>query len=111
MERIRGIQVVGMVLSLVGVVIFLADKARGGVGIATVGDLLSLLAALFYAAYTVSLKPLLSRYLIAGEGRLTGSYLALITVHSALATLAPLRPRAARLAAPDRALDRRRVAN
>jgi hypothetical protein len=32
---------------------------------------------------------LLSRYLIAGEGRLTGSYLALITVHSALATLAP----------------------
>lgn len=32
---------------------------------------------------------LLSRYLIAGEGRLTGSYLALITVHSALATLEP----------------------
>src|SRR3981081_1562923 len=62
MERIRGIQVVGMVLSLVGVVIFLADKARGGVGIATVGDLLSLLAALFYAAYTVSLKPLLGKY-------------------------------------------------
>ena len=62
MERIRGIQVLGMVLSLVGVMIFLADKARGGVGIATVGDLLSLLAALFYAAYTVSLKPLLGRY-------------------------------------------------
>jgi len=50
------------VLSLAGVVIFLADKARTGVGIATLGDLLSLLAALFYAAYTVSLKPLLSRY-------------------------------------------------
>jgi drug/metabolite transporter (DMT)-like permease len=62
MERIRGVQVIGMVLSLVGVVIFLADKARAGVGIATIGDLLSLLAALFYAAYTVSLKPLLGRY-------------------------------------------------
>lgn len=32
---------------------------------------------------------LLSRYLIGGEGRLTGSYLALMTVHGALATLAP----------------------
>jgi drug/metabolite transporter (DMT)-like permease len=62
MERIRSVQLLGMVLSLVGVVIFLADKARGGVGIATIGDLLSLLAALFYAAYTVSLKPLLGRY-------------------------------------------------
>jgi drug/metabolite transporter (DMT)-like permease len=42
--------------------IFLADKASHGIGIATAGDLLSLLAALFYAAYTVSLKPLLGRY-------------------------------------------------
>ena len=62
MERIRRVQVLGMALSLLGVVIFLADKARGGIGIATAGDLLSLLAALFYAAYTVSLKPLLARY-------------------------------------------------
>ena len=62
MERIRPIQVAGMLISLVGVVIFLADKARAGVGIATLGDLLSLLAAFFYAAYTVSLKPLLGRY-------------------------------------------------
>jgi drug/metabolite transporter (DMT)-like permease len=62
MERIRRIQVLGMVVSLVGVMIFLADKASHGIGIATAGDLLSLLAALFYAAYTVSLKPLLGRY-------------------------------------------------
>ncbi|MDQ6918833.1 MAG: DMT family transporter [Candidatus Dormibacteraeota bacterium] len=62
MERIRASQVLGMFLSLAGVALFLADKARGGVGIQTLGDLLSLLAALFYAAYTVSLKPLLSRY-------------------------------------------------
>ena len=62
LERIRPIQVAGMLLSLVGVVFFLADTARGGVGIATLGDLLSLLAAFFYAAYTVSLKPLLGRY-------------------------------------------------
>ena len=62
MERIRLIQVAGMLVSLAGVAIFLADKARGGIGIATQGDLLSLLAAFFYAAYTVSLKPLLGRY-------------------------------------------------
>jgi drug/metabolite transporter (DMT)-like permease len=62
MEPIRRIQVLGMGISLVGVVIFLADKASKGIGIATTGDLLSLLAALFYAAYTVSLKPLLERY-------------------------------------------------
>jgi drug/metabolite transporter (DMT)-like permease len=62
MERIRRIQVLGMVVSLVGVVIFLADKASRGVGIATAGDLVSLAAAFFYAAYTVSLKPLLGRY-------------------------------------------------
>jgi drug/metabolite transporter (DMT)-like permease len=62
MERIRSSQVLGMVISLAGVVIFLADKASHGIGIATAGDLLSLLAALFYAAYTVSLKPLLGRY-------------------------------------------------
>jgi drug/metabolite transporter (DMT)-like permease len=62
MEQIRGIQVLGMLVSLVGVAIFLADKARYGVGIQTLGDVLSLLAAVFYAAYTVSLKPLLSRY-------------------------------------------------
>jgi drug/metabolite transporter (DMT)-like permease len=62
MERIRRFQLLGMLLSLAGVVVFLADKARGGIGIQTLGDLLSLLAALFYAAYTVSLKPLLGRY-------------------------------------------------
>jgi drug/metabolite transporter (DMT)-like permease len=62
MEPIRRLQLLGMALSLAGVAIFLADKARGGFGIATAGDLLSLLAALFYAAYTVSLKPLLARY-------------------------------------------------
>jgi drug/metabolite transporter (DMT)-like permease len=62
MERVRRIQVLGMVISLAGVVVFLADKASHGIGIATVGDLLSLLAALFYATYTVSLKPLLGRY-------------------------------------------------
>src|SRR4030088_681988 len=46
MERIRGVQVIGMVLSLVGGVIFLADKARGGVGIPTIGHLVRPPAAL-----------------------------------------------------------------
>jgi drug/metabolite transporter (DMT)-like permease len=62
MERVRPVQVLGMLISLAGVVVFLADKARGGIGVSTIGDLTSLLAALFYAAYTVSMKPLLSRY-------------------------------------------------
>lgn len=62
MERIRGVQVVGMLISLAGVMLFLADKARGGVGIQTSGDLLSLLAAAFYACYTVAMKPLLRHY-------------------------------------------------
>jgi len=36
---VRPVQVVGMLISLAGVVVFLADKARGGIGIATIGDL------------------------------------------------------------------------
>jgi len=62
MERIRGVQVMGMLVSLAGIVLFLADKARGGFGTQTAGDLVSLLAAGFFACYTVSMKPLLARY-------------------------------------------------
>jgi drug/metabolite transporter (DMT)-like permease len=62
MERISLTQLAGMLVSVGGVAVFIADKALGGIGIGTVGDLVSLLAAFFYAAYTVAMKPLLSRY-------------------------------------------------
>ncbi|MGI8550783.1 MAG: DMT family transporter [Dehalococcoidia bacterium] len=50
----------GMLVSLAGAVIFLLAK-RGG-GAAELGDLLSLLAAVCYAAYVVVNKPLAMRY-------------------------------------------------
>jgi drug/metabolite transporter (DMT)-like permease len=62
MERISLGQLVGMLVSVAGIGVFIADKALGGIGIGTVGDLVSLAAAFFYAAYTVAMKPLLSRY-------------------------------------------------
>ena len=62
MERIGAAQFAGMLVSVAGIAVFMADKALGGIGLGTVGDLVSLGAAFFYAAYTVSQKPLLSRY-------------------------------------------------
>lgn len=62
MERITLTQFAGMLVSVAGIAVFIADKALGGIGIGTVGDLVSLAAAFFYAAYTVAMKPLLSRY-------------------------------------------------
>jgi len=62
MERIAPSQFLGMLISVAGVMVFIADKALGGIGIGTLGDLVSLAAAFFYAAYTVAMKPLLARY-------------------------------------------------
>ena len=52
----------GMLLSLAGVVLFMLPAMRRGVSVGGIGDLVSLVAALFFAAYTVASKPLLSRY-------------------------------------------------
>ena len=56
----------GMLLSLVGVVLFMVPALRSGgargAGGGVAGDLVSLAGAFFFAAYTVTSKPLLSRY-------------------------------------------------
>lgn len=59
----------GMLLSLAGVVVFVvpavrgtAGRGAGGAALGVTGDLVSLAAALCFAAYTVTSKPLLSRY-------------------------------------------------
>ena len=43
-------------------VVFLSDKAADGLGAASAGDLISLAAAGFFAAYSVANRPLLARY-------------------------------------------------
>ncbi len=52
----------GLLLSLVGVGVFMSDKILAGWSAAGLGDLITLLASAFYAAYTVLLKPLTVRY-------------------------------------------------
>ena len=62
LEQISRVQLLGMLVSFGGVAVFLADKAVGGIGLGTVGDLVSLAAAFFYGAFTVSQKTLVGRY-------------------------------------------------
>jgi len=62
LERIAVGQVVAMVVSLCGVVLFLGEKVQVGLRGASLGDLISLAAAFFFAAYSVANKPLLTRY-------------------------------------------------
>ena len=62
LERIGAGHYAGMLLSLAGVVLFVLPAMHRGVSVGGVGDLVSLVAALFFAAYTVASKPLLSRY-------------------------------------------------
>ena len=62
LERITAGQVVAMLVSLAGVLVFLAEKVQVGLPAASTGDLISLVAAFFFAAYSVANKPLLARY-------------------------------------------------
>ncbi len=61
-EAVGRERALGFAVSFAGVAIFLADKLHGGQALAGLGDAISLLAAIFYAAYQVVLKPLLARY-------------------------------------------------
>jgi drug/metabolite transporter (DMT)-like permease len=61
-ERIGPGHLLGMLISLAGVVVFLAEKLQSGLTGAGIGDLISLASAFFFAAYTVTNKPLLTRY-------------------------------------------------
>lgn len=62
LERIGGGQWLGMGISGLGVGLFVADKAGAGFGSGSLGDLISLAAALAFGAYGVANKPLLARY-------------------------------------------------
>jgi drug/metabolite transporter (DMT)-like permease len=54
-----------MAVSLGGVAVFLAEKLQTGAAAASVGDAISLLAALCFAGYNVVNKPLLARHPVA----------------------------------------------
>ncbi len=62
LEQIVIGQWLAMLMALVGVFIFLVDKIQSGFSSVSLGDLISLTAAFFFAAYTVVNKPLLTRY-------------------------------------------------
>lgn len=62
-ERLSPAQWVAIALAVLGVVLFVGDKLRGeGPGAGTIGDLLSMLAALSFAIYSLAARPLTSRY-------------------------------------------------
>lgn len=61
-EVLTRAQVVGVAIACVGVLIFLSDKLLGAQWRASGGDLLLLLAAFFFSAYTVAAKPLMERH-------------------------------------------------
>lgn len=61
-ERLTRAQIAGVAIACVGVLIFLSDKLLGAQWRASGGDLLLLLAAFFFSAYTVAAKPLIERH-------------------------------------------------
>ncbi len=62
METIGPRHYLGMLLAGMGVALFVIPAMHAGASSGVSGDLISLAAALFFAAYTVTSKPLLSRY-------------------------------------------------
>jgi drug/metabolite transporter (DMT)-like permease len=55
-------QIAGVAIACVGVLVFLSDKLLGGQWRAGAGDLVLLVAAAFFAAYTVLAKPMFERH-------------------------------------------------
>ena len=55
-------QVAGVVVAMLGVLLFLSDKLLGGRWGASGGDLVLLVAASFFSYYTVAAKPLIQRH-------------------------------------------------
>ncbi len=53
--------VAGVAVACVGVIVFLSDKLFGGHWQASAGDIVLLVAALFFSYYTVAAKPLIER--------------------------------------------------
>lgn len=61
-EQLTRAQVGGVAVACVGVLLFLSDKLLGGHWRASGGDLVLLVAASFFAAYTVLAKPMFERH-------------------------------------------------
>jgi drug/metabolite transporter (DMT)-like permease len=61
-ERLTRAQVAGVAVACVGVLVFLSDKLLGGQWQASGGDLILLVSAAFFSAYTVAAKPLIERH-------------------------------------------------
>ncbi|HQR56280.1 MAG TPA: DMT family transporter, partial [Burkholderiaceae bacterium] len=61
-ERLSRAQIAGVGVACVGVLIFLSDKLLGAQWRASGGDLVLLVAAFFFSAYTVAAKPLIERH-------------------------------------------------
>jgi drug/metabolite transporter (DMT)-like permease len=62
LERLSRPQVLGVAVACVGVLVFLSDKLLGGRWEAGGGDLILLVAAACFSAYTVAAKPLIERH-------------------------------------------------
>jgi drug/metabolite transporter (DMT)-like permease len=60
LEQVQRLQWVGVAISFFGVAVFIGDKLLAGEPAA--GDLLNLIAALCFAVYTLTTKPLVRRY-------------------------------------------------
>ena len=75
-ERLTRAQVVGVAVACVGVLIFLSDKLLRARWQASSGDLVLLVAAAFFSAYTVAAKPLIEKHggvTVMAYGTLAGS--------------------------------------
>jgi drug/metabolite transporter (DMT)-like permease len=62
LEVLTRAQIAGVAVACVGVLVFLSDKLQGGHWQASGGDLILLVAAAFFSAYTVAAKPLIERH-------------------------------------------------
>jgi len=62
LEHLTRAQIAGVAVACAGVLIFLSDKLLGAQWRASSGDLVLLVAAAFFAAYTVAAKPLFERH-------------------------------------------------
>jgi drug/metabolite transporter (DMT)-like permease len=61
-EPLGGVRLLGLVVGVVGVAVFMSEQLGHGFAAAGLGDLISLLAAILFAAYTVLVKPLAGRH-------------------------------------------------
>ncbi len=91
LERLGRFQIVGMAVACCGVLLFLSEKLMGGSWRATGGDLVLLVAAVFFSYYTVAAKPCIERlggYTTMAYGTLLGSIPILLITAPAVSDIA-----------------------